>query len=239
MSSESVKETRRNVIKKLGIATGGLIGVAAGGLVVGGAGAYFAREPEVSSLRGKVDAVTLQSFTNVLAQNTRGDRLAFLSSLSQAKVVNGVAHGMDMEGGFRFNPDKREAEGGGGYVHVNLASPVPPIDFGKWEVKKLVSYTRQSPPAIWGRIEASVVDIEINLLPEFGPVAGQVIPASLRCACNIAFLGPAGFTGQSEGFQLTIPGTPFGTFAPFDVPTAPGFPFPFIPLGLLNITIAG
>jgi hypothetical protein len=96
------------------------------------------------------------------------------------------------------------------------------VAFGKWVAKDFVSYdptTLGSPfVGIFGRIQASRVVIDVNLLREF-PTPG-VIPAKLKIVCNIGALGSAGSTGVPEGYTLAIPGTPFaeggtpGSFAP-------------------------
>lgn len=285
MTSESTRETRRKLIKTLGVGTGGLIGVAAGGLIVGGAGGYFGRAPEVSSLQGQVDSVTKinsnlmtqldtltkardglqsqvsslngqisglngqistlqgqvgdltsKSLLNTVELKNSGDRYTAWVAFSKANTVDGVDHRVAMQGVVRFNPDKHTVEGGGSFGHFDNAPPAPKpvISSGKWEAIEFVSYLRKDPPGIYGLIEASILEMKINLLPNFGLNAGKIIPATLRPVCNVGALGVAGNVGEPEGYTLTIPDTPFaadGAAGPFK---------PLVPaLGLTHISVVG
>ncbi len=63
----------------------------------------------------------------------------------------------------------------------------------------------------YGRIAASILELQIDLLPDLGPVR-KVEGVALRLICNI---GAAGITtGEPESFVLTVPGAPFGPFQP-------------------------
>ncbi len=235
MSSEKGDKGRRKVLKT--------VGAAAGGLIVGVVGTYSARQTEVASLNSQISSLQTQVqdltpkvLNNIVSLKNAGGRYTALVSFSKANTVDSVDHRVVMHGLVRFNPAKREVEGGGGFVHFDNAPPVPKpiIASGKWEAKEFVSYNLKSPPAISGLIEASILVTNVNLLPSVGPNAGKVIPASLRAVCNIGTLGDAGNMGEPEGYVLTIPGSPFaagGAAGPFK-PLAP-------PLGLTHISIVG
>jgi hypothetical protein len=155
-------------------------------------------------------------------------------AFSHAGTLDRVA--MNGEGTFEVHSsDDITGKGEGSWIHFDPASPVPPVAFGKWKTEDFVSYdptTLGSPPVgIFGRIQASKVVMEVNLLREFP--TPDVIPAKLEIVCNIGVLGSAGFTGVPEGYTLAIPGTPFaegGTPGPF---------VPFVPArGLTHTSIA-
>ncbi len=235
MSSEKSDKGKREFLKT--------VGAAAGGLVVGAVGTYSARQSEVASLNSQISSLQTQVqdltpkvIDNIVGLKNAGDRYTAWVAFSKANTVDSVDHQVGVTGVVRFNPDKRQVEGGGNFVHVDNAPPVPKpvIASGKWEAKEFVSYTLKSPPAIYGLIQASILVMNVNLLPSVGPNAGKVLPASLRPVCNIGALGAAGNMGEPEGFTLTIPGSPFaadGAAGPFK-PMVP-------PLGLTHISIVG
>ncbi len=158
--------------------------------------------------------------------NGKGRRFFQFVAFSKAGIADRVA--MNGEGNFKVHsPSNITGEGEGSWTHFNPASPVPPLFFGKWRAKNFVSYdpsTVGSPfVGIFGRIQASRVVMNVDLLREFPTTA--TIPAVLKIVCNIGVLGSAGSTSEPEGYILTIPGTPFadgGTPGPFK---------PFFPLG--------
>lgn len=67
MTSRAAARSKREFLKTLGVGTAALAGAVAGSAVVAGAGAYFVREPEVSSLRGQVNTLG-QANTDLEAQ---------------------------------------------------------------------------------------------------------------------------------------------------------------------------
>lgn len=180
---------------------------------------------------GSLALVSVPTIISSLAGSVRAsdededgaERLFTFVALSKAMTIGSVVHTVAMEGAGRFDPVEGEVKGGGSFVHFNndpaLPKPKPIIAFGKWKAKTFVSYT--NPPGSYGRIDQSIVEMKVDLFPEGAP---KVSGATLRIICNI---GAAGLTtGEEEGYKLTIPGAPFGTFEPFDPP-----------LGLSHISI--
>ncbi len=132
-------------------------------------------------------------------------------AISEADTVDGVIHRMAMEGAGKFNVTGGTVKGGGSFVHFDNAppNPKPIIAFGTWKARDILSYTPLDPPGVYGRIEASILEILADLFPEG---AGVVKDVTLRLICNIGVAGL--MTGEPEGFKLTIPGAPFGSFDP-------------------------
>ena len=64
-----------------------------------------------------------------------------------------------------------------------------------------------------GALAAGIIEMEIKLVEEF-PVPGVVVPGVfLHITCNIPAAGLFNGT-EEEGFELTIPDSPSGTFKP-------------------------
>ncbi len=126
-------------------------------------------------------------------------------SVSAAVTIDGVAHRMIMNGNGKVTPS--QVVGGGSFVHINNAPPVPKpiLASGTWKAKRLLSFELIG---TYGSLASGVLEMEIDLLPEGGPVT----PATLEVICNIGAAGLS--TGEEEGFILTIPGAPFGPFMP-------------------------
>ena len=144
-----------------------------------------------------------------LAGDEERRRRFFFVAVSKADTVAGVDR-IAMDGGGRFDAKEGEVKGSGNFTHFDNAppgTPKPIIAFGRWKVTDFVSFGHQV--GTWGAIEASILE----LLVELHPVGGNVVKGvTLEAVCNI---GPAGlFTGEEEGFVLTIPGAPFGSFKP-------------------------
>ncbi len=168
---------------------------------------------------GSVAMASLASLAGTLSAPTRARAHSdattvtnwIFAAFSGAAAIGSVAHRAAMEG-HGFVKDS-ELEGVGSYTLFDNNSTVPKTIFsaGTWEAKSLNSLTLVG---TWGAFEAGIVDIQINLI--------QIIPSSAKIAaqlvvpCNI----PAGglFTGQAEGFFLTIPGAPQGTYSPLTPP---------------------
>ena len=126
-----------------------------------------------------------------------------------------------MNGKVRFNPEAETVSGGGSFVHFNNAPPPPKpiLATGLWEATEFISWDHNA--GTYDHINASILELEITLFPD----GGDETEATLRLICNI---GPAGLsTGEPEGFVLTVPDAPFGSFKPL-VP----------PVGLTHISIA-
>ncbi len=127
-------------------------------------------------------------------------------SVSQANTIGGVQHRVNINGDGKITSG--QVVGGGSFNHFNNAPttvPKPLLAFGTWKAKQLVSFRLIG---VYGALAAGVLEMEIDLIPNGGPVT----PAKVKVVCNI---GSAGLdTGEKEGATLTIPGAPFGPFAP-------------------------
>jgi len=131
-------------------------------------------------------------------------------SNSRTATVEGVRHFVLMNGdGIITNA---QVVGGGSFNHIIDTSPVPKtiVATGTWKAKRLISFRLNG---TYGALASGILEMEVNLIP----IGAAVVAATIEVVCNI---GPAGlFTGEEEGFILSIPGTPFvpgGTFGPFE-----------------------
>ncbi len=117
-----------------------------------------------------------------------------------------------MNGKVVFNPEAGTVRGGGNFVHLDNAPPVPKpiLACGLWEAREFVSWDHDV--GTYCRINASILELEITLFPD----EGDPTQATLRLICNIGAAGLS--TGEQEGFVLTIPDAPFGSFKPLDPP---------------------
>ncbi len=145
---------------------------------------------------------------------SNGERHATVVAVSKADTVDGVDHTAALEGFVKFNPEAATASGSGSFVHFDNApagTPKPILGCGRWEVERFVSWNHDS--GRYCRINASILELVVDLIPDSGD---PTLDATLRLICNI---GPAGIaTGKPEGFVLTIPDAPFGSFRPFEPP---------------------
>ncbi len=133
-----------------------------------------------------------------------------------------------MRGSGTFDPDEDKVAGSGSFAHFDnsftgFPKPMLPPGSALVNIRQFVSYTRLDPPGIYDHIEASILETLADLIPDGGGAVITGVP--LRLICNVGPLGPAGFTGQAEGYVLTAP---FGTFAPLSPPA-----------GLTHISIQG
>jgi hypothetical protein len=156
---------------------------------------------------GSIALGSLATLADALARPVwADDRVNFrFLSISQAKTIGGVQHRVNISGDGKITAE--EVVGGGSFNHFNNASPVPKtlLAFGSWKVKDLISFGLIGK---YGALAAGVLEVKIHLIP----VGGSVTPATLRVVCNIGAAGLS--TGEEEGATLSIPGTPFGPFAP-------------------------
>ena len=181
-----------------------------------------APEGQLQALEGKV-----AQLEQLLAVQSDEPLFAFnVVAVNKAATVDGVQHRIGLQGHGTFTD--QSVEGGGQYVHFDAApegTPKPILGSGKWKAKRVIRWVPNE--RTYGTTLApGVLDLAIDLLPDEGPSAGQVIQAILRVNCNT---GPAGIinddpdTGQplAEAFFLTIPDAPFGTFEPIITEGAP------------------
>ncbi len=178
---------------------------------------------------GSIALASLPKFIDALAKPSFAQgKMRFFATVafSTAGKVEGVEHYLVIAGEGFFDPESGQVEGGGNFAHQDNASTVTPktlINVGRWRPTKILSYGKQV--GTYARIEASILELQVNLLPDLGPTR-KIEGATLRLICNI---GAAGLTtGEPEGFVLTVPGAPVGPFRPL-VP----------PLGLTHISIPG
>jgi hypothetical protein len=117
-----------------------------------------------------------------------------------------------LNGAGRFT--SRSVDGGGAFTHFRAQGepPLPVVGTGTWVATELLGFTPTT-PATYGVNAAGVLDLGVRLYPG----GGSAIDATMTVVCNI---GPGNLqTGHEEGVTLTIPGAPFGAFAPSDPPT--------------------
>jgi len=186
MGGEKMKRDRRKVDRRELFKTAGLGSVA------------------IASLSTLFDALAVPA-------GAVDDETAFvLVCISKAKTVDGVDHRLGLHGAGKFNPASGKAEGAGIYLHVNDAprgTPKPLLSFGRWKVTEFISYGHQA--GKYGPVTPGILVLQVGLIPQDGPA---ISAATLRIVCNSEFGGLR--TGEPEGFQLTIPGAPYGTFVP-------------------------
>ncbi len=164
---------------------------------------------------GSLAVASLATFVDTLAVPSYAaddERVFVFVANSKAKTVGGVDHRAAFTGSGKFNAGTSTVEGGGTYIHWNNApkgTPKPLLSFGTWKATKFMSYSHQV--GKYGTIRPSIVELQVDLIPQSGP---KITGATLRLICNV---GPAGLmTGEPEGYKLTIPGAPYGTFVPLD-----------------------
>ena len=146
-------------------------------------------------------------------------------SNSRTATVAGVRYLAQFNGNGKITPSK--VVGGGRFNLVIDTSPVPKtiVASGTWKAKSLRSF---SLIGTYGELAAGILEINVDLVPDRGPV----VEATLRLVCDLAAAGLD--AGEEEGFVLDIPGTPFtlgGTFGPFE----PYHPVPGGPTNGLSI----
>lgn len=156
-----------------------------------------------------------------------GQRAYSFVAISQAPAGGGGASQARIatRGDGVFKPDTRWVHGGGTFVLFDngaSGTPKPILAAGEWTPTKFLSYDTKS-LSPYGTIQPSILE----MLADFEGVASG---ATLRIICNVGAAGPAGSTGELEGYMLS--GTPFGTFTQIT-------PCPGVVLGLTHIGLEG
>lgn len=143
----------------------------------------------------------------------RGPKNWRFVAISRAQTVGGVDHRMAMHGNGTIT--RRQVDGAGSFLHFNGASPVPQtmLGTGTWTARRVLSFTEVGK---YGRFISAIMEVVVRMIPSFPPDAGEIRNVVLKVVCNIGFAGIN--TGQPEGFFLTIPGAPYGTFQPLTPP---------------------
>jgi hypothetical protein len=95
-----------------------------------------------------------------------------------------------------------EATGGGTFVHFDVSSGAPVvIATGVWKANRLNSFTTVGTPL--GLATAGIAHMDIDLIP----ANNLRVAASLAIFCDLP--GTGRFSGEEEGFVLTVNGKTF------------------------------
>ena len=135
-----------------------------------------------------------------------GNRIFVFVSFSQAHAAQGLAlPRIGMTGAGTFKPAARHVNGGGNYTLFDQAVSVPKrlVASGRWMARQFVSYTTKG-LASYGPIQPGILVMKAD-------VEGIGQGLTLAVVCNVGPQGPAGATGEEEGWELFD--TPaYGTF---------------------------
>lgn len=132
-------------------------------------------------------------------------------AISDAAVIDNVHHRFLMSGNGSIMPNNVVGNGTFQHTDVDPAKPTPQpiLGEGTWMAKRLNSWHQIG---TYGVGISGILDMDVILVP----IEGEKVSANLVVVCNIP---PGGlFTGQPEGYVLTIPGAPFGPFTPLGPP---------------------
>jgi len=160
---------------------------------------------------GSVALASLSSLGHALAADKGSDNNTnwVVAAIEPGDTVNGIAYTMAFEGCGFVNPGT--VVGQGSFVEFDNLSPVPHtiLASGTWKATSLI---HTDIIGTYGSLAAGIIEMEIKLVEDL-PIPGVVVPgAILEIACNIPAAGL--FTDEEEGFILTIPDSPSGTFMP-------------------------
>lgn len=128
--------------------------------------------------------------TPVLASDRIGFKLVAASKMGTERVL------MAGEG---LMTDS-EATGGGTFVHFS-ATDLSIIATGVWKATRLRSFATVGTP--FGLATSGIADMDIDLIP----ANNERVEARLQIFCDLP--GPGRFTGEDEGFILTVEGKTF------------------------------
>jgi hypothetical protein len=150
-----------------------------------------------------------------------GHRIFVFVSFSQAptRTSSPTMPRIGMTGAGTFTPAARHVNGGGSYVLSDQAHsiPKPLVASGRWMAREFVSYTTKG--------LASYGTIQPGILMMTADVEGIGRGLTLAVVCNVGAQGPAGFTGEDEGWELFD--TPaYGTFLQ-------------VPVGISHLSVEG
>jgi hypothetical protein len=133
-----------------------------------------------------------------------------VAAIEPGNTVNGIAYTMAFEGCGFVNPGT--AVGQGSFVEFDNLSLVPHtiLASGTWKATRLIN---TDIIGTYGSFAAGIIEMEIELVEDL-PIPGVVVSGVLlHITCNIPAAGL--FNGdEEEGFELTIPDSPSGTFMP-------------------------
>ena len=134
-----------------------------------------------------------------------GSRIFIFVSFSDAPAGLGLKQPrIGMSGAGTFKPAARHVKGGGSYVLQDQAAAVPKplVAAGRWAAREFVSYDTKG-LAPFGTIQPGILVMTAD-------VEGIGRGLTLTVVCNVGARGPAGSTGEDEGWELS--GTRYGTF---------------------------
>lgn len=145
-----------------------------------------------------------------------GERLNYtLVAVNAGPTKSGVEHTFVLTGSGSFTADS--ADGGGRYIHLDMASEVPKtiLSSGDWKPTKVVRWVPAKDNATYAGVHPGVLDLIVDLVPDQGSTISGV---KLRINCNVGFAGIVNNdpdTGEklAEGFWIS---TPDGDFKPKD-----------------------
>jgi hypothetical protein len=136
-----------------------------------------------------------------------GHRIFVFVSFSQAptRTSSPTQPRIGMTGAGTFKPSARYVNGGGSYVLSDQAVSVPRplVVSGRWMARQFVSYTTKG--------LASYGTIQPGILVMMADVEGIGEGLTLAVVCNVGAQGPAGATGDEEGWEL-FDTSAYGTF---------------------------
>ena len=138
-----------------------------------------------------------------------------LVAVDAGPTKDGVEHTFVITGSGSFTTD--EVDGGGTYIHLDMASEVPKtiLGSGSWTPTKVVQWIPAKDNATYAGVRPGILDLLVDLTPDNGEVMRDV---PLRINCNVGFAGIVNEdpkTGEklAEGYWIT---TPAGSFEPKD-----------------------
>jgi len=161
---------------------------------------------------GSVALAALPGLGHVLAADRGNGNITnwVVAAIEFGNTVNGIQYTMAFEGCGFVTPTT--AVGQGSFTEFDNLSVVPHtiLASGTWKATSLISTTIIG---TYGAFAAGIIEMNIELVEDL-PIPGVVVPdVFLHITCNI----PAGGLfndDEEEGFELTIPDSPSGTFMP-------------------------
>jgi len=164
----------------------------------------FLRNAGVASVAG-ISGPAVLGTTAAFAEALDGHRIFIFVSFSQAGPSHGLAQPrIGMQAAGTFKPSAHLVKGGGSYSLFDNAIPPPRplVATGRWEATKFVSYTTKGLQP-FGATQPGILVMKAD-------VDGIGAGLTLRVVCNVGSRGPAGSTGEEEGWELETP--QYGTF---------------------------
>lgn len=160
---------------------------------------------------GSVALASLPALGRALAadQGNANTTNWIFAAIELANTVNGIQYTVAMEGHGFVNLGT--AVGQGSFVEFDNLSLVPHtiLASGTWKVTGLTS---ANVIGTYGSLAAGIIALDIELVEDL-PIPGVVVSGvTLQITCNIP--AAALFTGEDEGYVLTIPDSPSGPFIP-------------------------